>query len=155
MLYGEIEVGDILELKTFGSQKAKLLITAAGEIVKYGAKKGDDKKIIPAFYVRSLSAFDDDPQMVEASYLRQHCTRAAAEPLPSSGDEATAAANPDDITYETGEPAVEYDEYSQGEAPDDSQVDSRASSSDDYRNRQENAPPPRKHLPLKQLTPRR
>lgn len=116
MLYGEIEIGDILEWKTFGGQSTKLLVTGHGEIVKYGAKKGDDKKIIPAVYIRSLYAFDDDPELVEVTHLRQNCKRAPLEEEQQSGDgnEAATTEDSEGVDYETDDPIIDYDdEHSQ------------------------------------------
>lgn len=93
MLYGEIEVGDILEWKTFGGQSTKLLVTAHGEILKYGDKKGDPKKIIPAVYVRALEAFDDDPQLVELGTLRQNAKRVEVEPETGTPENANDGEN--------------------------------------------------------------
>lgn len=78
MFYGEIKEGDVLEWQTFGGQSTPILIVKAGEIVTYGSGKGKDKKIRPAFYIRSLHAFDDEPELVDAAHLKQNCKLAAA-----------------------------------------------------------------------------
>ena len=75
MFYGEINEGDVLEWQTFGGRSTKILIVRAGEIVTYGSGKGKDKKIRPAFYIRALEAFDDEPDLVDAAHLKQNCRR--------------------------------------------------------------------------------
>jgi hypothetical protein len=140
MLYGEIEVGDVLEWKTFGSQSTLMIVTGHGEIMRYGSKKGDDKKYSPAVYVRPLESFDEDPQLVEVSVLRQNARRVEREDSMQSGDEASTAAE--------NTQSASYDEFSQGEAQDYSQGEAMVEY-DDPRNRQSNAPE-KKYLPEKQ-----
>ena len=88
MFYGEIKEGDVLEWQTFGGQSTKILIVKAGEIVTYGSGKGKDKKIRPAFYIRALHAFDDEPELVDAAHLKQNCKLAitAADAAQTSDD---------------------------------------------------------------------
>jgi hypothetical protein len=141
MLYGEIEVGDVLEWKTFGSQSTLMIVTGHGEIMRYGSKKGEDKKYSPAVYVRPLESFDEDPQLVEVSVLRQNAKRVERDDSMQSEDSASTIAE--------NTQSASYDEFSQGEAQDYSQADNRTSSDDDPRNRQSNAPE-KKYLPEKQ-----
>ena len=141
MLYGEINVGDVLEWKTFGSQSTLMIVTGHGEIMRYGSKKGEDKKYSPAVYVRPLESFDEDPQLVEVSVLRQNAKRVEREDSTQSGDEASPIAEDSQ--------SVEYDEYSQGEAQDYSQADNRVAGNDDPRNRQAADGAEKKRLPPK------
>ena len=78
MFYGEIKEGDVLEWQTFGGQSTPILIVKAGEIVTYGSSKGKDKKVRPAFYIRALHAFDDEPELVDAAHLKQNCKLSTA-----------------------------------------------------------------------------
>jgi hypothetical protein len=87
MFYGEIKEGDVLEWQTFGGQSTPILIVKAGEIVTYGSGKGKDKKVRPAFYIRSLHAFDDEPELVDAAHLKQNCKLAVTT---ATADEDTA-----------------------------------------------------------------
>jgi hypothetical protein len=140
MLYGEINVGDVLEWKTFGSQSTLMIVTGHGEIMRYGSKKGEDKKYSPAVYVRPLESFDDDPQLVEVSVLRQNAKRVEREDSLQSGNEASTAAEDSQ--------GARYDEYSQDEVQNYSQGEA-AVEYDDPRNRQADAPE-KKYLPSKQ-----
>lgn len=90
MFYGEIKEGDVLEWQTFGGQSTTILVVKAGEIVTYGSGKGKDKKVRPAFYIRSLHAFDDEPELVDAAHLKQNCKLAA-----TATDAATPGADND------------------------------------------------------------
>ena len=99
MFYGEIEVGDVLEWQTFGGQSTKILIVKEGEIVTYGSGKGKDKKSRPAFYIRSLYAFDDEPELVDAAHLKQNCKRV------EKSDDAERA------TDESGEPQTFTEDF--------------------------------------------
>lgn len=92
MFYGEIKEGDVLEWQTFGGQSTPILIVKAGEIVTYGSGKGKDKKVRPAFYIRPLHAFDDEPELVDAAHLKQNCKlsssrQATADDADTFGDD--------------------------------------------------------------------
>lgn len=91
MFYGEIKEGDVLEWLTFGGQSTKILVVKADEIMVYGSAKGKDKKYKPAFWVRSLYAFDDEPELVEAAHLKQNCKLVSSEAAANDDDSAASS----------------------------------------------------------------
>lgn len=108
MFYGEISEGDVLEWQTFGGQSTKILIVKAGEIVTYGSGKGKDKKVRPAFYIRSLYAFDDEPELVDAAHLKQNCRRAAPDDAANADSAAAQVERSDETAFAESEPRSNY-----------------------------------------------
>ncbi len=124
MLHGEINIGDVLEWKTFGGQSTKILIVKADEIMVYGNSKGKDKKYKSAFWIRALHAFDDEPELIEETALRANSKRVAGDatgapdnnsPINDFGAEAEAAETERDYDdeFSQAEPQQARQLYSQ------------------------------------------